>query len=158
VAEEAARSVTIRVPAPDEGGRLKEIAISSKAFWGYELDKVREWADRGDFSAAHLGELTVFVAEAEARAIGWSSLDDRGEVWWLADLWIEPAWIRKGVGGRLFRHCARHAQRAGAKRLEWEADPNSIGFYERMGAKHLRDSEQSEWGRTLSVMGVELNV
>jgi GNAT superfamily N-acetyltransferase len=157
VAEEGARSVTIRAPAADEGGRLKEIAISSKAFWGYELDKVREWADRGDFSSEHLGKLTVFVAEAEARAIGWSSLDPRGEVWWLADLWIEPAWIGKGVGGRLFRHGARHAQRVGAKRLEWEAEPNSIGFYERMGARHLRDSEQTEWGRTLSVMGVELN-
>ena len=50
MAEGAARSVTIRAPAPDEGLRLKEIAISAKAFWGYELDKVREWADRGDFS------------------------------------------------------------------------------------------------------------
>jgi len=34
-------SVTIRAPAPAEGARLKEIAIASKASWGYELDKVR---------------------------------------------------------------------------------------------------------------------
>jgi GNAT superfamily N-acetyltransferase len=157
VAEEAARSVTIRAPAPDEGLRLKEIAISSKASWGYELDKVGEWADRGDFSPAQLGKLTVFVAQAGERTIGWCSLEPRGEVWWLADLWVEPEWIGRGVGGRLFRHGARHAQRAGAKRLEWEAEPNSIGFYEKMGARHLRDSEQTEWGRTLSVMGVELD-
>lgn len=36
----------IRRAAVGEGGRLKEIAIASKAFWGYELDKVKEWADR----------------------------------------------------------------------------------------------------------------
>jgi GNAT superfamily N-acetyltransferase len=157
MAEETSVPVTIRAPAGDEGWRLKEIAISSKEFWGYEPDKVREWADRGDFSLAHLGKLTVFVAEAGERAIGWCSLEPRGELWWLADLWIEPEWIGKGVGGRLFRHGARHAQKEGAMRLEWEAEPNSIGFYEKMGARYLRDSEPSEWGRTLSVMGVELN-
>jgi GNAT superfamily N-acetyltransferase len=157
VAEEAARSVTIRAPAPGEGLRLKEIAISSKAFWGYDRDKVREWADRGDFSSAQLGKLTVFVAQAGERTIGWASLEPRGEVWWLADLWVEPDWIGRGVGGRLFRHGARHARRAGAKRLEWEAEPNAIGFYEKMGARRLRDSEQTEWGRTLLVMGVELD-
>jgi GNAT superfamily N-acetyltransferase len=152
-----ARSVTIRAPAPGEGVRLKEIAIAAKASWGYELDKVREWADRGDFSPEQLGKLTVFVAQAGERTVGWCSLDPRGDVWWLADLWVEPEWVGKGVGSRLFRHGARHAQRAGAKRLEWEAEPNSIGFYERMGARHLRESGQTEWGRTLSVMGVELD-
>jgi GNAT superfamily N-acetyltransferase len=157
VAEKAPLGLIIRRAAVDEGGRLKEIAIASKAFWGYELDKVKEWADHGDLSPAQFCELTVFVAQAGERAIGWSSFEPRGELWWLADLWIEPAWIGKGVGARLFRHGARHAQREGAKRLEWEADPNSIGFYEKMGARYLRDSEQSEWGRTLTVMGVELD-
>ena len=157
MAEEAPLPVTIRAPAAGEGGRLKAIAISSKGFWGYEADKVREWADRGDFSGTQLGKLTVFVAEAGERAIGWCSLEPRGDLWWLADLWIEPEWIGRGVGSRLFRHAARHARREGAKRLEWEAEPNSIEFYERMGARYVRDSELSEWGRTLSVMGVELN-
>jgi GNAT superfamily N-acetyltransferase len=157
MAEEASLSVTIRPANPAEGARLKEIAVASKASWGYEPDKVRDWADRGDFSAEQLGKLTVFVAQVGEHAVGWCSLEPRGELWWLADLWIEPAWIGKGVGARLFRHGARHAQRAGAKRLEWEAEPNSIGFYEKMGARYLRDSEQSEWGRILPVMGVDLD-
>ncbi len=117
--------MTIRAASGEEGDRLKEIAIAAKQFWGYEPDKVREWADRGDFSPAQLEKLTVFVAEAGEHAIGWCSLEPRGELWWLADLWIEPEWIGKGVGSRLFRHGARHAQREGAKRLEWEAEPNS---------------------------------
>ena len=74
---------------------------------------------------------------------------------WLEDLWIDPDWIAKGIGAALFRHTAAHAQELGARRLEWEAEPNAIGFYERMGAVYVRDSV-SEWGRTLSVMGVEL--
>ena len=35
----------------------------SKAHWGYDLERVREWADRGDFSAETLQRLEVFVAD-----------------------------------------------------------------------------------------------
>jgi len=149
-------SVVIRGAEPGEGPRLKEIAIASKASWGYDLDKVTRWADQGDFSPARLRELVVFVAEGEGRAVGWCSLIPRGETSWLEDLWVDPGWIGKGVGRLLFRHAAAHAQGLGAESLEWEAEPNAIGFYERMGARYIRDSEPSEWGRTLSVMGVEL--
>jgi GNAT superfamily N-acetyltransferase len=140
-----------------EGPRLKEIAIASKGFWGYEPEQVRRWADQGDFSPQGLRKIVVFVAEREGRAIGWSSLILRGTVGTLEDLWIEPQCIGKGVGAALFRHTATHARELGATRLEWEAEPNAIGFYEKMGARHIRMSERvSEWGRMLSVMGVEL--
>jgi GNAT superfamily N-acetyltransferase len=154
VAEET--SIVIRRADANEGPRLKEIAIASKGFWGYELEQVREWAARGDFSPEGLGRFAAFVAESRGRAIGWSSLVQRGDVGWLEDLWIEPEWIGKGVGSRLFRHTAAHARELGATRLEWEAEPNALGFYEKMGATHVRDIV-SEWGRTLSVMGVDLD-
>jgi hypothetical protein len=40
--------------------------------------------------------------------------------------------------------------------MEWEAEPNALGFYERMGGRYLRDSEPSAWGRVIPVMGVDL--
>ena len=152
-----AATVVIRRARPNEGERLKEIAIASKASWGYELGKVKAWAERGDFSPQQLEKLVVFVVEADDREIGWVSLEPRNGRWWLADLWIDPEWIGKGIGARLFRHAATHARAHGAVELEWEAEPNAIGFYEKMGAKYLRESEPSEWGRRLSVMGVELS-
>jgi GNAT superfamily N-acetyltransferase len=154
VAEEPPFS--IRPGRPDEGERLKEIAIAAKGFWGYEPAKVREWADRGDFTYERLAELTVFVAESDGRPIGWSSLVEPGERAWHEDLWVEPAWIGRGVGSALFRHSAAHAERLGAGGLEWEAEPNALGFYEKLGARILRDSA-SEWGRTLSVMGIDFD-
>jgi len=151
-----APAFTIRPGRADEGDRLKEIAIDSKGFWGYEPAKVLEWADRGDFSEERLAELTVFVAESDGRAIAWSSLIEQGERAWLEDLWVEPDWIGKGVGSALFRHCAAHAEKLGARGLEWEAEPNALAFYEKMGARRLRDST-SEWGRTLQVMGIDFD-
>jgi GNAT superfamily N-acetyltransferase len=153
MAEEAA--VLIRRGSPEEGGRLKEVAVASKGHWGYEPQLVRDWADRGDFDRETLERLALFVAEADGRVIAWASVEPRGEAAWLADLWVEPAWIGKGVGTALFRRAADHAREAGARVLEWEAEPNALGFYEKMGARRLRDST-SEWGRMLSVMGVGL--
>jgi GNAT superfamily N-acetyltransferase len=63
----------------------------------------------------------------------------------------------KSVGTELFRRVADQAKSLGAQRLEWEAEPNAIGFYEKMGGRYVRDSEPTEWGRILSVMGVELD-
>jgi GNAT superfamily N-acetyltransferase len=153
VAEEP--TVVIRRGNAGEGARLKEIAIASKGHWGYEPDRVREWADRGDFGADALSRLAVFVAEVEGRTIAWASVEPRGGTAWLADLWVEPEWMCKGVGSRLFRRAADHARKVGASALEWEAEPNALGFYEKMGANRVRDGA-SEWGRTLSVMAVEL--
>jgi hypothetical protein len=39
--------------------------------------------------------------------------------------------------------------------MEWEAEPNALGFYARMGGRPLRTAT-SEWGRELSIMGVSL--
>src|SRR5919198_350232 len=64
-----ATTVVIRPGRLDEGARLKEIAIASKGFWGYEPERVHAWADQGDFSPARLRELIVFVAESDGHAI-----------------------------------------------------------------------------------------
>jgi len=150
-------SVVIRPGRDDEGARLKEIAIAAKSFWGYEPEKVRAWADRGDFTPERLRDLVVFVAEQYGRAVGWCSLIPRGQTAWLEDLWIDPDWIGRGIGSLLFRRAADESLRRGARTLEWEAEPNAIGFYEKMGGSYVRDSAVSEFGRVLSVMGVALS-
>jgi GNAT superfamily N-acetyltransferase len=135
---------------------LREIAIAAKGYWGYEPERVRQWADGGDFSAKGLSEKEVFVAELDGHALGWAALIPQGEVVWLDDMWVEPEWIGKTVGSLLFRHSVERATRLGGTRMEWEAEPNAVGFYEKLGGRYLRDSEPTEWGRVLPVMGVDL--
>jgi GNAT superfamily N-acetyltransferase len=156
VPDAVASELRLRAARPDEGARLKQIAIAAKASWGYERKKVERWADQGDFSPRRLAELAVFVAESGGRAVGWCSLLAKDETWWLEDLWIEPGWIGKGVGARLFEHAVAHARAHGGSRLEWEAEPNAVGFYERMGGRYVRDSDPSAWDRIIPVMGLDL--
>jgi GNAT superfamily N-acetyltransferase len=149
-------SVSIRVVRPDEGERLREIAIAAKSHWGYDENWVRSWAAQGDFSAQALLGKPVFVAEAEARAVGFAALIPKGAVAWLDDLWVEPAWIGRGVGTGLFEAAAARARELGAEWMEWEAEPNAVGFYEKRGGRYLRDSEETGLGRILPVMGIDL--
>jgi GNAT superfamily N-acetyltransferase len=148
--------ITIRLARPDEGPRLKEIAIAAKSSWGYDAESVRQWADDGDFSPTGLARLVAFVAEKDGRAAGWASLLWKTGGWWLEDLWVEPAWMGKGVGSRLFRHAAAHARSAGATRLHWEAEPHAVEFYEHMGGRYVRDSESTAWGRIIPIMELDL--
>jgi GNAT superfamily N-acetyltransferase len=148
--------VAIRPARPDEGERLREIAEAAKAYWGYEKDWVRGWAAQGDFSAQALTGKPVLVAELGGRALGFAALLPEGETCVLDDLWVEPDWIGCGLGTALFKAAAEQARDLGARRLEWEAEPNAVGFYERMGGVYLRESEPTELGRRIPVMGLDL--
>ena len=148
--------MVIRPAFPGEGERLREIAAAAKGYWGYDAELVRAWAASLDLSPARLAGAKVFVAEVDARALGWAELlPPAGGVCVLEHLWVEPAWMRRGIGSALFRHAADRARGLGATTMEWEAEPHALGFYARMGGRDLR-TVTSEWGRELSVMGVSL--
>ena len=152
-----AEAATIRRVRTNEGERLREIAIAAKAHWDYDLDFVRHWAARGDFSPAAIAGKEIYVAEIDGEPVGWAALVVKGDVWWLDDLWIVPEWIGKGVGTRLFELVVARARALGGPtRLEWQAEPNAVGFYEKVGGRYLRDGEPTSWGRVLPVMGFDL--
>lgn len=133
-----------------EEEQLREVARASKAHWGYDAERVRGWA-----AALEYAGKDVWVADA-GKPVGYAVLLVERDHAELDELWVEPEWIGRGVGSDLFRFLVARATSLGATRLEWEADPNAVGFYERMGARRLRDSPPSEWGRILPVMGIEL--
>ena len=135
---------------------MRQIAIDAKAHWGYDLDWVRSWAARGDFSAAALRSKPVLVAEADGRVIAFAIVLPKGAVAWLDDLWVEPSWIGRGVGTKLFEAAADRSRELGAKRMEWEAELNAVGFYEKVGGTYVRDSAETELGRVLPIMGLDL--
>ena len=148
--------VRVRPADPGEGERLREIAIAAKASWGYDLERVREWANGGDFTTEGLARIGAFVADVDGVVVAWAALIPRGEVGWLEDLWVEPAWMRRGIGTALFAAAAERARAAGARRLEWEAEPNALPFYERLGARPVRESGPTAWGRIVPVLSVDL--
>ena len=145
----------IRAATAGEEQRLRAIAVAAKGHWGYPPEMVDGWAER-DLTTEALSGKRVYVAEVEAEAVGWASLVDEHDVCVLDDLWVAPGWMGQGVGTALFHYAAAQAHATGARRMEWEAEPNASGFYARMGGRYVRDSEPTVFGRVLAVMGVDL--
>jgi GNAT superfamily N-acetyltransferase len=149
--------VLVRPAIADEGERLRDIAVAAKAFWRYDTERVWAWASSGDFSSAGLARKQVFVAVSGRTAVGWAATFRQGEVLWLDDLWVEPGSMGQGIGRQLFEHAVASGKQQGAARVEWEAEPNAIGFYEKMGGRYVRDGDLSVWGRVNPVMGLDLS-
>ena len=148
--------MVIRRAHPTEGERLREITAAAKGFWGYDGERVRAWGASLDLSPERLAGAHAFVAEVDGVAVGWAEiLPPDGGVCVLEHLWVEPGQMRRGTGSQLFRRAAGCAAGLGATAMEWEAEPNALGFYARMGGRPVRTTT-SEWGRELAVMAVPL--
>jgi GNAT superfamily N-acetyltransferase len=142
----------LRPAVPDDYERVRELTLESKAHWGYDREFVRRWAEGLSFES----DRERWVAELDREVVAWAALVPPVEgVAVLDDLWVDPAWIGRGLGSKLFRLAAERARELGAARLEWGAEPNAVGFYEKLGGRKLRD-HVTEWGRVAPWMGLEL--
>ena len=147
---------TIRPARPDEAATLMELAIASKAYWGYDEAFMQHFAIVIAVDPAYVDEHDVWIAETDGEIAGFHALIDRGEIAVLDHLWLSPVHIGRGLGRLLFEHALRRATDMRAHRMEWEAEPYATGFYERMGAMPVREVT-SEMGRQLQIFARDLS-
>ncbi len=147
--------MTLRRAKPEMADELSQIAIRSKAYWGYSPRMLKAWERDLVISPQFVQTHEVYRCEIEAETAGFYALVLRKPVAILDHLWVRPSWIGRGCGRLLFEHAAGRAASAGAEAMEWVADPNARGFYERMGSRTLRHI-RTELERVLPVMRVEL--
>ncbi len=158
-------SVGIRAIAEDEARRLAPtlvaLAVRSKASWGYDRAFMAafERSMQGmalDRPAGQTASI-LFVAEDAGAVVGFAAVEDEGERAWLEDLWVEPDRFGQGVGRALWLAAVEATRAMGRPTLELEADPNAVGFYERLGARVVgqRPSTLVE-GRMLPLMRLEI--
>ena len=142
----------MRGAVPADFERVRELTLESKAHWGYDREFVRRWAEGLSFET----ERERWVAERDGEIVGWVAIVPPAErVVVLDDLWVDPGCMGQGIGSFLFGIAADRARELGAQRLEWGAEPNAVGFYEKVGGRKLRD-QLSEWGRLVPWMGLDL--
>jgi ribosomal protein S18 acetylase RimI-like enzyme len=146
---------TIRRAEPADERRLRAIAAAAKGYWGYDADRVAAWAAALELSSAGEAKEELYVAELGGRVVGWLALLQTGDVCVLDHLWVEPPSFGMGIGSDLFAFAAARARQIGASRLELEAEPNAIGFYQKVGAVRVGETV-GNWGRPLPVMALEL--
>jgi GNAT superfamily N-acetyltransferase len=150
--------LTIRRARVAEAAALSDLAMRSKALWGYDAA----------FMAACRAELTVraeairagevWVAEEEGALAGLLELVPRGAEAEVRLMFVAPDRVGHGIGAALWRHMEARARAHGAVRVLLDADPNAEPFYARMGMAVVgRSPSGSIPGRTLPRMAKTLS-
>lgn len=129
--------IQIRPAAPRDVNRLSEIAYSAKAHWGYPAAWLAQWASALTITADLIRRQPTFVAAAGDTLIGFHALEDLGDRWSLAHLWVVPERHGAGVGRRLLAHAIETVRALRPGVIEIESDPHAALFYERCGARRV---------------------
>jgi GNAT superfamily N-acetyltransferase len=150
----------VRPARAGEGKSLSALCVRSKAHWGYDAAFMKMSAAALTVDEADIARGRVLVAVDDAgRAIGVACLLPEGETADLDALFVDPPAIGGGAGRALFAAAAALARRLGARRLTILADPNAAPFYERMGARFLRNAPSDAIpGRTLPFYEYDLTL
>jgi len=133
----------VRPARIEEAAALSDLCFRSKAVWGYDDDFMALCREPLRVKPEEIAAGDVWVAAApDGNIAGIVALAPGGEpeTLDLDKLFIDPGWIRGGVGRLLLAHAVAEARQRGARRLTIPADPNAAAFYERNGARLIGEA------------------
>lgn len=154
------KSPTIRNAKPQEAGELSELAMRSKAYWGYSEAFMAVCRDELTVTAQKINavDLRYMVAEHESELLGYYAIEKCAEhEYELEALFVDPAHIGTGVGKALMAHAKRTVIESGGKILIIQGDPNAEKFYRAAGGKPIGMRESASIsGRNLPLFIIDL--
>jgi GNAT superfamily N-acetyltransferase len=150
--------ILVRKAKTGEGKNLTALCVRSKAHWGYDAAFMKKSASALLVSEADIAAGRVLVAvDAAGRTIGVACVRPEGETADLDVMFVDPPAIGSGAGRVLFEAAVALARALGSRRMTILADPNAAAFYERMGARFLRNAPSDAIpGRTLPLYEYDL--
>jgi N-acetylglutamate synthase-like GNAT family acetyltransferase len=155
-------SIVLRPAGIGEQLVLSDLAFRSKAHWGYSDEFMEHCRAELSVSESNLASehMHYVVAEKDNKIVGFYALerisDQEIE---LGALFVDPGWLRQGIGKTLMEHCKSKAIALGARFIVIQSDPNAAPFYQTAGGIYVRQrASESIPGRTLPVYRIELNL
>lgn len=150
--------VQVRPAKPGEAQSLTALCVRSKAYWGYDAAFMKLSASSLTVSESDIAADRVLVAVNDAgTVVGMASVVPEGKTSDLDMLSVDPPAIGSGAGQALYVAAVALARRQGARRMTILADPHAASFYERMGARFLRNAPSDAIpGRTLPYYEMDL--
>jgi GNAT superfamily N-acetyltransferase len=130
-------SPVVRAARPDEAAALSDLALRSKAHWGYDEAFLRVVRAELTYRPGEIAARRTAVAERHGVLLGFCTVDGEPPEGELGNLFVDPPAIGTGVGRLLWQHAVRAAAAAGFAALLIESDPQAEGFYAAMGAERV---------------------
>jgi len=146
----------IRPARFDELAALTQLALRSKAVWGYSEQFMAACREELTMTKGDLGEL--FVKEVDSKVVGVYSLQHLSVTHVeLGYLFVEPTQLRRGHGKDLLLDAIRCGAASGYSTLVIQGDPNAEDFYVSVGARRIGTRESdSVPGRFLPLFELDL--
>ncbi|MEU4048344.1 GNAT family N-acetyltransferase [Streptomyces olivaceus] len=126
-------SVSVRPARFGEARLLTELALRSKAHWGYDAAFLASCREELTLDDAELAGRRTTVAERDGGVVGFTTLEGEPPQGVLGMMFVDPDAIGEGVGRLLFAHAVEAAGALGFTRFTIDADPNAEPFYAAMG-------------------------
>lgn len=123
---------------PSNADELTQIALASKAYWGYSAEFMDSCKNELTVTSSKITEptFTYFVAIHQNKIAGFYALENLSEMRLeLEALFVLPDLIGQGIGKKLFHHAMLQAKNNGISEVEIQGDPNAEAFYLGMGAR-----------------------
>jgi len=134
----------IRAPDHQEASTLTNLAMESKAHWGYSPAFMNACKTELTVSVEKLENINFFyrVMEIDNEITGFYSLEklDDGH-FELEALFVDPIHMGKGFGKTLFLHAKSLAHAQGGSIMHIQADPNAKAFYTGLGCVFIKETE-----------------
>jgi len=154
-------TLKIRKAQTHEVGALSQLAIESKAYWGYSTDFLKACAEELTISVADMvsSRFIYMLCESDTEIIGFYAIErlsrDKAE---LDALFVKPSHIGTGAGKKLITHAIDQARKMRCTTFAIQSDPHAEKFYLAMGAVVVGEQEsKSVSGRYLPMMSYALD-
>ncbi len=149
----------IRLATIADSKALTRLSLASKAYWKYPKEYFEIWKNELTISQDYIHSNDVFVYEINNSIIGYYSIVNLekdveisgislGKGIWLEHMFIDPQYIGKGIGTKLFSHLREWCIQTKINKVGILADPNAKGFYKKMGCIYMREYPSTIEGRT----------
>jgi len=151
--------MVFRNAMPREANAITELTLASKNHWGYPKEWMTLWADDLTITSEYIENNMVVVAEDGNNLLGYVSVKKDDGEYYLDNLFVCPAHIKKGIGIKLLAFAHDWCREHGVARLHVYSDPFSKGFYEKTGAVFVKDvASEVISGRSLPFLTYHLQI
>ena len=123
----------IRTARPDDMPALRD--VYRRASLSNEVDRPNLLAhpEYLEFSDVAVREGRTRAAVSAGRVVGFATWLTAGDAFEVEDLFVDPRWMRQGIGRALILDMIEIAAAHGVLRLEVTGNPHALAFYQSVG-------------------------
>ena len=147
--------IAIRRGEPGDALFLTSISFGAKRHWNYTDAYLEAWQDQLTITEDYINNNVIFLAQKQTTIIGYCAIVEVREEeleetyftksgFWLDHIYIRPAYIKNGIGMQLIEAVNAYCQGNNIEKLYIESDPHANGFFEKLGAIHIRTLDEED--------------